>query len=53
MVAPRPGPKPPVYPAGRVRQGEIILKTPGRRMVFIGGLVAVVVLAAVIAWAFA
>lgn len=31
-------PTPPVYSAGQVRQGEIILKTRTQRLIFIGGL---------------
>jgi hypothetical protein len=37
------GPEP--YPAEKARGGEIILRTPLRRFVFIGGLVAVLVVA--------
>jgi hypothetical protein len=33
------------YPAEKARGGEIILRTPQRRMIFIGGLIAAVVLA--------
>jgi hypothetical protein len=33
-----------------VRQGEIILRTPLRRTVFIAGLVGFVILAALMAW---
>lgn len=33
------------YDADKVRQGEIILRTRRRRMIFIGGLVGIVVLA--------
>jgi len=40
---PEPPPKQP-YPADRVRGGEIILNTPLRRWVLIGGLVAAIVL---------
>jgi len=40
---PAPPPKQP-YPADRVRGGEIILNTPLRRWVFIGGLVGAIVL---------
>lgn len=38
-------------PADRVRQGEIILRTPLRRLIFFGGLVGLVVLAIVLALA--
>jgi hypothetical protein len=34
------------YPAEKARQGEIILRTPLRRMIFIAGLVGVVLVAA-------
>ncbi len=37
------------YPAEKARQGEIILRTPLRRMIFIAGLVGIVVVAAL--WA--
>lgn len=36
-------------PAGKVRQGEIILKSQTSRIIFIAGLVGVVVLALIIA----
>ena len=36
---------PPPYPAEKARGGEIILKTPLRRWVFISGLIGAVVLA--------
>ncbi len=39
----------PEYPADRVRQGEIILRTRTRRVVFVAGLVGVVLLALVAA----
>jgi hypothetical protein len=45
-VQPAPLPKEP-YPAEKVRGGEIILNTPGRRAIFIAGLVGAVVLAIV------
>lgn len=38
------------YPATKARQGEIILKTPARRAMFIAGLAAIVVLLAVVGW---
>jgi hypothetical protein len=36
----------PIYPAEKARQGEIILRTPTRRMIFVAGLVGVVLIAA-------
>jgi hypothetical protein len=42
-----PSPKQP-YPAEKARGGEIILNTPGRRAVFIAGLLGAVVLAIVL-----
>ncbi len=36
------GPK--TYPADKVRQGEIILRTPMRRAIFIGGMLAALAL---------
>jgi hypothetical protein len=42
----RDGPaRPPPYPAEKARGGEIILRTPLRRAIFIGGLIAAVVIA--------
>ena len=42
----REGPaQPPPYPAEKARGCEIILRTPMRRAIFIGGLIAVVVVA--------
>ncbi|MBV9636163.1 MAG: peptide ABC transporter permease [Methylobacteriaceae bacterium] len=38
------------YPAEKARQGEIILRGPGLRLVFIAGLVGAVVLAVVLGW---
>ena len=38
-------PQPPPYPAEKARGGEIILRTPLRSAIFIGGLIAVVVVA--------
>jgi hypothetical protein len=38
-------PQPAPYPAEKARGGEIILRTPLRRAIFIGGLIAVVVVA--------
>jgi hypothetical protein len=40
---PAPPPKQP-YPAEKARGGEIILRTPLRRAIFIGGLVGIFVL---------
>lgn len=37
------GPK--TYPADKARQGEIILRTPLRRAIFIGGMLAALALA--------
>ncbi|HLH11575.1 MAG TPA: peptide ABC transporter permease [Methylovirgula sp.] len=34
------------YPAEKARQGEIILKTRTRRMIFLAGLVGIVLIAA-------
>ena len=31
---------PETYPADKARQGEIILRTPARRAIFIGGMLA-------------
>jgi len=46
------GPAPPKsYPADKARGGEIILRTPLRRTVFIGGLVGAVVLGLLLAFA--
>ena len=39
----------PVYPAEKARQGEIILRLPWQRVVFIGGLAGCVLLV-VILW---
>jgi hypothetical protein len=44
---PAPPPKEP-YPAEKARGGENILNTPGRRAVFIAGLLGAVVLAIVL-----
>jgi hypothetical protein len=43
--APDPSEPPKPYPAERARGGEIILKTPLQRWVFIAGLTGAVVLA--------
>ena len=40
-----------LYPADKARGGEIILRTPLRRAVFIGGLVDAVVLGLLLAFA--
>jgi hypothetical protein len=42
---------PPRYPAEKARGGEIILRTPLRRAVYIGGLVGAVVLGLLLAFA--
>ena len=47
----REGPAEPApYPAEKAGGGEIILRTPLRRMIFIGGLIAVAVVALVLAF---
>jgi hypothetical protein len=43
-------PEPAPYPAEKARGGEIILRTPLRRMIFIGGLIGTVIVALVIAY---
>jgi hypothetical protein len=43
MLAPR-DPPPEPYPARRARGGEIILRTPLRRGIFIGGLAGGIIL---------
>jgi hypothetical protein len=46
----REGPaEPPPYPAEKARGGEIILRTPLRRAIFIGGLIAVAIAAVLLA----
>ncbi len=46
----REGPaQPPPYPADKARGGEIVLRTPLRRAIFIGGLAAVVISALALA----
>jgi len=46
----REGPaQPPPYPAEKARGGEIVLRTRLRRAVFIGGLIAVAVIAVLLA----
>ena len=42
--------QPPPYPAEKARGGEIILRTPLRRAVFIGGLAGAVVLGLLLAF---
>ena len=37
------GPK--TYPADKARQGDIVLRTPARRAIFIGGMLAALALA--------
>ena len=39
---------PPVYSADEVRQGEIILKTRRRRLVFIAGLIGLIIVCALV-----
>ena len=47
----REGPAQPApYPAEKARGGEIILRTPLRRMIFLGGLIAVAIVALVLAF---
>lgn len=36
------------YPAEKARQGEIILRTPARRIIFIAGLAGAVILALIL-----
>jgi hypothetical protein len=46
----REGPaQPPPYPADKARGGEIILRTPMRRMIFMGGLIGALILILVLA----
>ncbi len=40
----------PTYTAEQVSQGETILRTPARKVIFIGGLVLFVLFAAFLAW---
>lgn len=40
------------YPAEKARQGEIILRTPARKAIFIAGLVGFVLLVVVLRFAF-
>ncbi len=47
----REGPAQPApYPADKARGGEIILRTPLRRTIFVGGLIAVAIIALVLAF---
>ena len=41
----------PVFSAQEARQGDIVLRTRTRRMIFIAGLVGIVILAAVVRFA--
>ncbi|MCF3936697.1 hypothetical protein L1787_25220 [Acuticoccus sp. M5D2P5] len=41
-------PKPPVYDADDARQGEVILKSRGRRSVFIAGMIGIALIALII-----
>jgi len=46
----REGPAQPApYPADKARGGEIILRTPLRRMIFFGGLIAAVIVGLILA----
>jgi hypothetical protein len=45
------GPARPVYPAEKARGGEIILRTPLRRAIFVAGLAGAAVLALLLAFA--
>jgi hypothetical protein len=45
---PAPPPRENPYPADKARGGEIVLNTPGRRAIFIAGLVGAVVLVAIL-----
>jgi hypothetical protein len=40
----------PHIPAEKARGGEIILRTPARRWIFVGGLVALIVIAVIGYW---
>jgi hypothetical protein len=51
MTPPTRDPEPPPYPAEKARGGRIVLRTPLRRAIFIGGLVGIVVLALILSWA--
>jgi hypothetical protein len=43
-------PQPPPYPAEKARGGEIVLRTRLHRAIFIGGLVAVAIIALALAF---
>jgi hypothetical protein len=46
----REGPaQPPPYPAEKARGGEVVLKTPARRAIFLVGLIGAVVLVLILA----
>jgi hypothetical protein len=46
----REGPaQPPPYPAEKARGGEVVLKTPARRAIFLAGLIGAVVLVLILA----
>jgi hypothetical protein len=38
------------YPGEKARQGDIVLRTSAERWIFIGGLVAAIVIAIVLTW---
>ena len=40
----------PTYTAEQVSQGEVVLRTPARKVIFIGGLVLFVIVVAFLAW---
>lgn len=42
--------EPPPYPARKARGGEIILRTPRRRAIFVAGLAGAAVLALLLQW---
>jgi hypothetical protein len=44
------GDEPPPYPASKARGADIVLRKRWQRWVFIGGLVAAVVLALIVRW---
>ena len=48
--AQRGSPNPPPYPAEKARGGEIILKTPLRRWIFISGLIGAAVLVLILSF---
>jgi hypothetical protein len=45
-------PVPPPYPAEKARGGEIILRTPFRRAIFLGGLASAVLLGLLLTFAY-